>query len=245
MALKKSHGNMYDWVTHMHTHLAGECPHGCGYCYVQTNPRGVSPRWKGEPRLIEEELRVDYSKKWWDEKDKIWKIEKTIFIEHMGDLFAEGIDPHWVDLILAHCNKYPDNTYIFQTKDPGRAHFGIKVFPPKFMIGTTLETNRDYKDTNAPQPMYRYIGISKFIGVKTFVTIEPIMDFDMYPFLNWIKNINPDFVNIGADSKRCNLPEPSPAKIIEFISGLKASGVHIKKKSNLDRLLKVGSEAWT
>lgn len=40
MALTKSKGNMYPWVTHTHTHLRGECPHGCRYCYVQAMERG-------------------------------------------------------------------------------------------------------------------------------------------------------------------------------------------------------------
>jgi hypothetical protein len=34
MPLKKSEGNMYPWVTHTHSHLAGACPHECK-CYVQ------------------------------------------------------------------------------------------------------------------------------------------------------------------------------------------------------------------
>jgi len=216
---------MYPWVTHMHSHLAGECPHKCGYCYVQRNRFGVHPRWKGEIRLIEDELKVNYGS------------GKTIFIEHMGDLFAEGFDPHYIELILAHCNKYPENTYIFQTKDPERAHRMIRYFPPKRMIGTTLETNRDYKDTNAPQPMYRYIGMLKFIGVKTFVTIEPIMDFDLDRFVHWLKCLHPDFINIGADSKGCNLPEPSPEKVKELINELQKF-TEVRNKSNLNRILK-------
>lgn len=32
MSLKKSKGNMYDWVSHTHSHLSGKCGHQCGYC---------------------------------------------------------------------------------------------------------------------------------------------------------------------------------------------------------------------
>lgn len=60
--LKESHGNMYDWVTHMHSHLAGKCPHECSYCYVQKNRFGVSPRYQGELRLIDNEFNVHYGK---------------------------------------------------------------------------------------------------------------------------------------------------------------------------------------
>ncbi len=44
---------------------------------------------------------------------------------------------------------------------------------------------------------------------EVMVTIEPIMDFDLEPFVEMIKNTKPKFVNIGADSKGHNLPEPS------------------------------------
>lgn len=241
MPLRKQKGNMYPWVTHMHSHLAGECPHKCAYCYVQTNPHGVSPRWKGPIRLIRSELNDDYSRKWWDEKDKKWKTEKTIFIEHMSDLFAydflEGIDPRWVYWILDHCKKYPQNTYVLQTKNTERAYFARKGFPPKFMIGTTLETNRAYKIGNAPSPLKRYIWMLKFIEVKTFVTVEPIMDFDLEVLVGWLQKIKPDFVNIGADSKGCNLPEPSPEKVKALISEVQKF-TEIRNKRNLNRILK-------
>ena len=37
MPLVKSTGNMYSWVDCMHTHLGGECPHKCSYCYANTS----------------------------------------------------------------------------------------------------------------------------------------------------------------------------------------------------------------
>jgi DNA repair photolyase len=35
MGIVKAKGNMYPWVTHMHSHLRGACSHACPYCYVQ------------------------------------------------------------------------------------------------------------------------------------------------------------------------------------------------------------------
>lgn len=237
MPLKKQKGNMYPWVTHMHSHLGGECPHRCGYCYVQRNRFGVSPRWKGEIRLIEDELNVDYSRKWWDEKAEAWKTEKTIFIEHMNDMFADEISPHWIHQILCHCNKYPDNSYVFQTKNPGRASLHLGLFPDKFMLGTTIETNREYRDSKAPSPEDRYLCMQLFKGHKTFITIEPIMDFDLDILIKWLKDIKPDFVNVGADSKECNLPEPSPEKVKKLIDELQKF-TEVRNKSNLNRILR-------
>ena len=226
MALKKSLGNMYNWVTHMHSHLAGECPHKCSYCYVQQNRFGVSPRYKGDPRLIETELDVNYGS------------GKTIFIEHMNDMFAAPLPAFWIQMILWHCEKYPLNKYVFQTKNPLRALEFIDAFPRNFMIGTTIESNYIYRGTQAPIPTERYKGMLGLKDQKTFVTIEPIMDFDVECLSNWIISIKPAFVNIGADSKRCGFIEPSAKKILKLIEKLAENKITIRRKTNLSRLLK-------
>lgn len=228
MPLKKQKGNMYPWVTHMHSHLGGACPHKCGYCYVQTNPHGVHPRWKGDIRLIEDELKVNYGS------------GKTIFIEHMGDLFAEGVKDTWIRQILKHCREYPTNNYILQTKNPQRAWSHVFQFPSRVMVGTTIETNRTYKNTSAPASEFRYKEMMNFkdSGFRRFITIEPIMDFDLEVLVGWLKDIKPDFVNVGADSKGCNLPEPSPEKVQALINELQKF-TEIRNKSNLNRILKV------
>jgi DNA repair photolyase len=226
MPLIKSKGNMYDWVTHMHTHLRGECPHHCKYCYVQTNPYGVSPKYKGEPRLLEEELKVSYGS------------NKIIFIEHMNDMFADGILPNWIDEIIEHCKRYPLNQYVFQTKNPLRASVYTTRFPKNSLIGTTIETNRTIFISKAPEPINRYLGMRDFTkrSFNIFVTIEPIMDFDVDILSEWMIDLKPSFVNIGADSKHCGLPEPSPEKIRALITALQKAKVPIKKKINLKRL---------
>ena len=226
MPLKKSSGNMYDWVTHMHTHLGGECPHRCSYCYVQKNRFGVSPRYKGKLRTYDYELDVDYGSK------------KTIFIEHMNDMFAIKMEVKWIEKILEHCCRYPDNNYVFQTKNPYVASLYQRQFPPKYIIGVTLESNRAYKNiTEAPTPEERYVGMLKIQGVEKFITIEPILDFDVDILVNWIVNIQPSFINIGADSKGCSLPEPPKKKILDLVAGLQLNNITIRKKVNLERLL--------
>lgn len=230
MGLVKSHGNMYDWVTHMHTHLAGECPHKCTYCYVQKMCR--TNKYKGEPRLIEPELDVNYGK------------GKTIFIEHMSDLFSYGIKDYYRMRILQHCCDYPENTYVFQTKNPSKAfaHILGKDMPEFTFMGTTIETDKYYSDSysQAPPPEERIEPMIMFKKrrIKTFVTIEPIMDFNICVLPELIKAIQPEFVNIGADSKKFKLPEPPKEKILELIKILQENNITIKKKSNLERLLK-------
>lgn len=58
--------------------------------------------------------------------------------------------------------------------------------------------------------MYRMKVVRKLSEQDdTTVSIEPILDFDLNVMIEWIKQLQPKFVSIGADSKRHNLPEPS------------------------------------
>jgi len=67
------------------------------------------------------------------------------------------------------------------------------------------------------------------------VSIEPVMDFDLYTMVKWIQEIAPDFVSVGADSKGHHLPEPSPDKLNKLIEEL-SKFTEVKVKSNLKRL---------
>jgi len=226
MPLQKSKGQMYPWVTHTHCHLGGECPHKCVYCYVDHFPFGRPRKYQGELRLIEKEFSVNYGS------------GKTIFIENCNDLFAFAVYPNIINGVLEHCCMWPENEYVFQTKNPDRYHGTYQPFPPKSIRGCTIETNRDYHNiSRAPGQMERYYAMRKMSGRK-FITIEPIIDFDVDVLSAWMDIIRPEFVNIGADSKGHNLPEPTPDKIRGLISKLNEYGIEIREKHNLERILK-------
>ncbi len=223
MGLKKSSGNMYPWVTHMHTHLGGECLHRCSYCYVD-NPRfGRPKRYQGELRLIEDEFKSRYGE------------GKTIFIEHQNDLFAEGVDQYFINRVLNHCDEWPKNTYVFQTKNPKR--YLNNILPENSILGCTIETNYAIPEdiSLAPHPRKRFLHMA-VIEARKFITIEPILDFNVETLSEWIYEINPEFVNIGADSKGHKLPEPSFNNVQALIDNIKSFGIEIREKSNLDRL---------
>lgn len=225
MPLRKSKGNMYDWVSHTHSHLGGECQHHCSYCYVD-NPRfGRPEKYTGPIRLIKPELDVRYGE------------GKTIFIENCGDLFSTAVPTLYIVQILLHCQKYPENIYVFQTKNPMRYHEFTGKFPPRTMLGTTVETNRDTRISFAPPPAVR-CGAMASIYLRKFITIEPVLDFDVDELLRLLLVARPSFVNIGADSKGHGLDEPTPDKIEALIKGLKKHGIEIKQKRNLERLQK-------
>jgi len=220
---------MYPWVTHMHAELGGECVHKCKYCYVD-NPRwGRAPRYCGQVRLIEKETKTRLGS------------GNVIFKEHMNDLFAARVPNEIIQMVLIHCQKYPDNTYVFQSKNPWRFQW-FNYPQSKLIFGTTIETNRDiHKSISvAPKPIDRMKAMcaDNMKSVDKFVTIEPVMDFDVDMLASWIDKIRPRFLNLGADSKNHNLPEPSIDKIYALVEKLKEYGIELREKHNLKRLMK-------
>ena len=225
MPLIKTKGNNYDWITHAHSHLGGECPHKCVYCYVD-NPRfGRPAKYQGQLRLIEAEFAVKYGS------------EKTIFIENCNDLFAEDVPDDFIRRVLSHCQIWRDNTYVFQTKNPGRYLQFLSFMPPRFILGCTIETNRVMPGiSKAPIPVERARDMNCLTGQRRFITIEPVLDFDVEVLSDWIRRIRPEFLNLGADSKNHHLPEPTVEKIMALVGKLKMYGIELREKHNLSRL---------
>ena len=91
---------------------------------------------------------------------------------------------------------------------------------------------------NSPKPLDRILEFKRlgFASTDKYITIEPIMDFDLDVMVKEIKDVIPKQVNIGADSGKNNLPEPSKEKILALIGELEKFTI-VKKKKNLKRLL--------
>jgi hypothetical protein len=90
----------------------------------------------------------------------------------------------------------------------------------------------------SPKPEERSGYLARFDLIRdTYITIEPIMDFDLNQFLFYLSFPKPKQINIGADSGNNNLPEPSKEKLLALIDKLKKFTV-IDQKHNLTRLLK-------
>lgn len=216
MALNESKGNMYSWITHTWNTVKGECPHGCTYCYMH--------RWgKLNPvRIDEKELNTDLGS------------GRFIFVGSSCDMWAESIPEEWIIKTLEHCEKF-DNTYLFQTKNPKNIR---RILPAKSRVCVTLETNRWYPEImkESPKPEARASEIT-LIRHPVYITMEPILDFDLDVVMRMIYDCDPQQINIGADSGNNNLPEPSKEKLEQLIFALKAYYT-IDQKRNLSRLLK-------
>ena len=218
MGLNTSKGNMYEFVTHTWNAIKGECPHDCSYCYMK--------RWgKLNPvRFDRKELKTDLG------------TGNFIFVGSSCDMFADDIPAAWIDNTLLHCSMF-DNRYLFQSKNPDgmykHLHDSLNA-----VVCTTIETNRWYPDImkNSPRPEDRAEGMLA-LDFPKYVTVEPIIDFDLEELVSLIETIEPEQVNIGADSGNNNLPEPPFEKVLELIDRLKEFTT-ISKKKNLHRLMK-------
>lgn len=216
---------MFGFATHTHTHLGGECPHRCSYCYVGNGPYGRLPKYQGPVRIVAKELRANFGE------------GKTIFAEHCNDLFAAPVPDEWIRQVLAHCCQFPKNRYLFHTKNPDRYRDYLSVLPPNRILGMTAETNRPTPEISlAPPPMDRLAAFSTIAGPK-LVTVEPILQFDLEPFVTGILQANPDYAIVGADSKGSGLAEPSKAEVLALLAALTAAKVVVHQKWNLRRLL--------
>ena len=218
MALNKQSGNMYGFVTHTWNAIKGQCSHNCSYCYMKRFPQNPI-------RLDEKEFKTDLGK------------GNFIFVGSSTDMFADDVPSEWIRQVLDHCKHYM-NTYLFQTKNPKRFKEFKNYFPLHCIFGITLETNRENNLENCPPRSSRVGWMEEKWLDRKMVTIEPIMDFDVAYMSYWIERINPEFVNIGADSNRkkdYSIPEPTEFKIQNLIKKLELF-TKVNLKPNLDRL---------
>jgi len=231
---------MYPWITHTWNPLGGKCTHGCSYC--STNKfyyPNLVKKYSGEHILIDKEIKTNLGG------------NNFIFVCAQNDLFADGVDYKIISEILSYLEKF-NNKYLLQTKNPKNLIGYLQLLPsdhfkqitPKISHGTsictTIETNRVYPDVmnDCPTPKKRaeYFSLINNKMYEKYITIEPIMDFDLFEMVSLIRMCNPKQVNIGADSGNNNLPEPSKEKVLKLILELEKFTI-VKQKNNLKRLL--------
>lgn len=220
MSLNKSKGNMYNWCDFTWNPIRGKCPHRCTYCFM----RG---RDVGALRLDKKALADNLGK------------GRTIFVGSSTDMWADAVPGVQIWQVLNQCRYYDGNKYIFQSKNPNHFLKFTEEFPPKTILGTTLESNREYgQSIHAPLPAERVAGLANWAleRFEKMVSIEPVMAFDLEVLTRWLKAIGPKFVSIGADSKGHNLIEPTVGELDMLIVGLRKF-TEVKLKYNLGRLL--------
>lgn len=187
------------------------CRFDCVYC---------NPSFKNQAKRQKHNCMKCYNYEPHMHDERLIKIPKAnlVFACANGDIsFANPIEKA---KILRAMQLKPKQTFLLQTKDPSCLRDWR--IPSNTIIGVTLETNRDTKKiSKAPNPYYRYLWIKR-LHCRKAVTIEPILDFDLKDFRNWIWYINPEIVWVGYanHSKNLFLDEPSLNKTKQLITAL-------------------------
>jgi len=138
----------------------------------------------------------------------------------------------WMDQIVNFIKKYPDRTFLLQSKDPIKIPFNL---PDNIIIGTTIETDDDelyrkFKISKAPIPTVRQWRFDIHPHKRKMITIEPILRFHHDHFVGWIERIQPERIYIGYDSKQCGLPSPPVSNTLRLIEDLRKQGFDVRTK---------------
>lgn len=197
---------------------------GCWARRLALNKLNHLPRYSDgfKPKFIEKELL------------KRFKPGEFVFVSDMGDIsFATTTE---VVKILNRISQFPLTNFLIQSKNPKRFQDWGVTFPLNVYLATTIETNRGYKLTKAPFPVDRYMAIVSFNHPHKFISIEPIMNFDLDRLLFWMKQINPEIIEVGADNYSNHLPEPPWWKVEALLKGLRDFCPKVVEKEGLERL---------
>ncbi len=204
------------------------CTHYCIYCWARrfalTKLKNTKKYRDGfMPKIHPEEFKKKFN-------------GGVVFVSDMGDLFSTGVPDEWILQVIEHIKKFPNTYFLFLTKNPRRYHDFIDKFPENAILGATIETNKDdlylnYKPriSNAPLPSERYKAMRDLDWGLKFISIEPILDFDLDMFVAWIKDVDPFMIYVGYDNYGWRLPEPPLDKTMKLIEALSNFTLVIKK----------------
>jgi hypothetical protein len=146
----------------------------------------------------------DYVPHYHEERLKTIPGTEIVFVCGNGDIsFCEpAFTRRIIGRIKQHNGRRPGTTFYFQSKRPSYFAQFLSEFPENVILVTTLETNRDEPAVSkAPAPSERYRQFKALGYPRKVVTIEPVMDFDLDVFVNWIRELRVEYVWFGFNSR--------------------------------------------
>jgi len=202
------------------------CSHNCIYCYARPIANDFKHRYHKyrngfQPTIHPQLLNLRFR-------------NKRVFITDMGDLFCKEIPDEFIEKVIEATQNSLTSTFLFLTKNPAR--YSKFKFYSNNILGVTLESDIDYKLTNAPSPYTRFIDFLHVSHQRKFVSIEPVMRFSHH-FIRWLELIEPVFIYIGYDNHNPYLPEPALSECLQFINQLKQFTKVILKGKKLAKFI--------
>jgi hypothetical protein len=153
----------------------------------------------------------------------------TYFIADMGDMWGSWVPEDWILKVMDKCNTADStNEFWFLTKNPARYVEFLTEYQhlvkPNFVFGATIEGN----DMSRFTPMMELR--QNFQGIRTFLSVEPVLKFDPENFFQHLLALYPEFIYIGYDSGGNKLDEPELSDVIVLIDRLKKEGMDVREK---------------
>ena len=200
------------------------CEFNCVYCAQRDQAKRQKHRC---------ELCYQYKPHFHPERlNKKFKEGETWFVVANGDISFASFDQFADILEVIHNN--PKTTFLIQSKNPAYFLEYLECYGAirgNAVLGTTIETNWDtflyLPISEAPPTEHRYSAMVKLKQWnRRYITIEPVFDFDLNILIEWIKEIDPEFVYVGYlnplwKAKKLQIPEPSLEKTLELVDKLK------------------------
>lgn len=200
---------MFEFMTKTWNPVKG-CRHNCIYCWACDLANGKLKHTLKyadgfEPKFIADEL------------NRSFKAGDFIFVVDMGDLFGRWVPSEWIKSVLDRIRILKEASFLLMTKNPARyLDFNI---PDNCVCGATVESDIEWHVGCAPLPTSR-LRVMTFPFSRKFISIEPILDFNLNYFVQMLKRVQPEFVAVGYDNYKHQLPEPALEKTQELIEQL-------------------------
>lgn len=214
---------MFPFVTCTWNPLGGECLHKCTYCWARklAADRKMA-KYQGKPYLVEKERR--------------FKPDDFVFVCDMCDLFGDWVPDDFVEKIWSHAIRSQPTKFLFLTKNPNR-YYARGFAPENLVLGCTIESNRDTLVSFAPRQTLRLKWMNRLewdsvmSHIPRFISVEPILNFDVEEFSEAIIHVKPWAVAVGYDNYKNHLPEPPLAKTMQLIEALEKAGIKVYRKT--------------
>lgn len=208
-----------EWTDFVWNPIVG-CKHNCDYCYA----RRMNDRFKfiekwDEPQFFQDRMSVkapSMPKNRNRIAERIDKDRPVVFVGSMADVFGSWVPKEWIQWILKYVTEHPDHLFMFLTKNPKR--YAEFTYPENVMLGQTI--TRMHFTTE--QIQITHLRWHSDQGVKTFMSIEPILGYVHFPY--W----QPDHTIVGAQTgPGAVAPNPS------WIHGIIQENKNVHLKNNI------------
>jgi len=242
----RRNSKMFDRVTRTwNPCIIYPCYFNCIYCWTRyfiekkllNSPAGKLYRqYYGKPTLIEERLKVRF------------REGEFVFVQDVGDLFAPNVPDEYIIEVFRIIARNRHATFLLLTKNPRRYldyvyEVDLLLEMDNVLLGTTIETDNTWlylerKISKAPAPDARIAAMLhlRMIGFRNlFISIEPVIDFNLKVFAEHLVKIEPAIVYVGYDNygilRKLKIPEPPLNKTLELIDILKQHGIEVRTKT--------------